>query len=265
MRRLLSMLAFLCMLIAISGCSNGGETLTISNGIPVLNGLEPDDIDQIFIDSLNEDITFMDKADISLCLAGMKSIRLGEKSQDAITEWPRSFEFTLKKGDNFTISFCPGILRYGGGDYYYTESNNPVTSGRVHLISRGKTYDPAVNWVYSQEYSGLCGDGGWFGAELLEWNKELKTELDEMETIPFSDDIAIQCVWDYEPDMLYDTTYSVFDSNLNKLSEETAGLSIPEESGIYYIAVPGHWGTDYRYEGYQYIFKIKRDSTIRRG
>lgn len=259
MRKLISVLALLCLLTLAAACSEGGTTSAMeSRMIPLLKNLEPHDIEQISINSSNKNVTFLDEQDISACLAGLKSINLNGKSQDAITEWPRSFVFSLKKGNDFTIRFSPGILCYGEDDYYYTENNNPVTNGRVRLLSKGKTYEPAVNWVYSQEYSGLLGDGAWFGAELLEWNKELKTKLDDMEPVPFSDDMLVRCVWDYEPDIPYDTTYSVFDGGLNKLSEETAELKIPEENGIYYVAVPGHWGTDYRYEGYQYIFKIKR-------
>lgn len=251
------LLALFCLVVQLAGCS--GESVDSPKPdnwkIPVIENLKAEDVEQIKYDRR----TITDTYDIGACIAGMQSLRLTGKPEEILPDYTRAFEFILKNGSKVTISFSMNIVSYGEGYYHYSEIDNPVVGGSVKLTSQGKTFKPYEWWVSSQSYDGLCADGFWFGKGALDFRGQLQSDLDKLEAIPYSDDFVFDCVWAYDPDKNVIRQFSIFDENLNQISHNESSVDIPDEKGIYYMAVNVGWRAYGRSEGYQYIFKIERD------
>lgn len=244
----------ICMLAAGCAATDSGTALPESSGIAAIETLQPQDVTRIVVEQgANQDV-LSDTYDIAVCLTDFKSIRLTEAADGAVGDGYRSFQFQLKNGGRAEVRIGNGYLAYGGEVYHYDESGSPVTKGSVTLWTQGTAYEPYAWWVSSLDLNGACADGTWFGVQALEDDGTVETELGALEEIPYAEDFAFECVWEYDPEQPVRHTYSVFDASLQRISHYTSELLIPGEPGLYYISVNIGWGTAYRSVGYNYIF-----------
>jgi hypothetical protein len=125
------------------------------------------------------------------------------------------------------------------------------------LVSQGITYQLVEHWVYSVE-NGVCADGKWFDKLALEMDSTLSEDLAAAKEIPYADDFSFMQVGLEETVKMDELSFNIYDENLEKIVSDVKVLNIPDENGLYYVAVFVSWGENDNCEGYQYLFKTRK-------
>ena len=140
---------------------------------------------------------------------------------------------------------------------YIIPSQDQLQRNHLELVSRGMTFQLIEHWVYSVQ-KGVSADGKWFDKLALEMDPTLKADLAAAKEIPYADDFSFRRVWPGGSEEMEKLSFNVYDEDLESIHDNIEKLDVPQDAGLYYIAVLVTYGDKNNHSGYQYIFKARR-------
>lgn len=245
MKRLIVVFLSICIVLS-SGCAPAA--------LKSLNNLKPEDVAYLNVTRFNESVKIKDAIVIAANLTALKSIRLNKITINEI-ETGTMLEFVRENGQSIIVNIGNGLVNFGKSNYEYTSDDNPTQHGQVYLLSNGTTFEPRImeNNSYSNGTYADCMSFSQYAPE------GVQALLKDIETVPYSDDITFQCVWDFDNRKQISPRFEVYDSGMNRISFNETELSVPADAGFYYVLLNVTWGTYISYSGNQYIFIIERE------